>query len=344
MMNVKVSVVIPVYNAEKYITECIESLLNQTLKQCEFIFVNDGSKDNSFQIIENCRKKDNRVKLINQENQGVSIARNNGLEIALGEYVGFVDADDYIEKDMYETLYNCTKQYNYDLILSNFESEIEGHKVITKYSFPIGSILDESYIKGEILPYFLKADDLNTACNKLYRNKILKENLIRFPENVSLGEDGMFNISFIGSIDTMIYIDYTGYHYREVKGSATRNVAEKDYFQRALEVYRLELPTSLIGNINKVKIQKFKSLKLIRSVMSYIHVYFDPGKELSFKMRYRYIKEMIGNKCVKEALAIYCNENYNTMGNYEKFIINMIKRESTLGLYFATTYSRVRNK
>ncbi|WP_243556899.1 glycosyltransferase [Priestia megaterium] len=84
MMNVKVSVVIPVYNAEKYITECIESLLNQTLKQCEFIFVNDGSKDNSLQIIENYRKKDNRVKLINQENQGVSIARNNGLEIALG--------------------------------------------------------------------------------------------------------------------------------------------------------------------------------------------------------------------------------------------------------------------
>ncbi|WP_228307722.1 glycosyltransferase [Priestia sp. J2] len=344
MNNVKVSVVIPVYNVEKYITECIESLLNQTLEQCEFIFVNDGSKDNSVQIIENYRKKDNRVKLINQENHGVSIARNNGLEIALGEYVGFVDADDYIEKDMYQTLYNCARQNNYDLILSNFESEIEGHKLITKYSFPIGIILDESYIKREILPYFLKADDLNTACNKLYRHKILKENLIRFPENVPLGEDGMFNMSFIGCIDTMIYINYTGYHYREVKGSATRNVAEKDYFQRALEVYRLELPENLMGTINKVKVQKFKALKLIKNVMSYVHVYSHPAEELSFKMRYRYIKEMISNKYVKEALPIYCNENYNTIGNYEKFIINMIKRESTLGLYFATAYSRVRNK
>src|SRR3954470_7921673 len=105
-MSIKVSVVIPVYNAEKYITECIESLLNQTLKQCEFIFVNDGSSDNSSQIINEFKKKDNRIILINQENQGVSIARNNGLKAASGEYVGFVDADDYIDCEMYETIYS----------------------------------------------------------------------------------------------------------------------------------------------------------------------------------------------------------------------------------------------
>ncbi|MES9697320.1 glycosyltransferase [Bacillus sp. JJ927] len=103
------SVIIPVYNAEKYITQCIESLLNQTLRECEFIFINDGSTDNSEKIIEDYKKINDRITLINQENQGVSIARNRGLDVSTGEYVGFVDADDYIEKDMYEMLYNAAK-------------------------------------------------------------------------------------------------------------------------------------------------------------------------------------------------------------------------------------------
>src|SRR6476646_4070363 len=98
-MSQKVSVIIPVYNAGKYITRCIESLLNQTLQECEFIFINDGSIDDSREIIEGYKQVDDRIILINQVNQGVSIARNKGLYLAAGEYVGFVDADDCIEKD-----------------------------------------------------------------------------------------------------------------------------------------------------------------------------------------------------------------------------------------------------
>ena len=140
-MGIKVSVIIPVYNAEKYITECIESLLNQTLQQCEFIFVNDGSKDHSGAIIDEFKKKDSRIILINQENQGVSMARNNGLKAASGEYVGFVDADDYIENDMYETMYNHAKQDECDAVISNLESEMEGRKFISNYPFPQNTIL-----------------------------------------------------------------------------------------------------------------------------------------------------------------------------------------------------------
>ena len=101
------------------------------------------------------KKIDTRIILINQENQGVSIARNNGLKIASGEYVGFVDADDYIEKDMYERLYNSAKENNCDIVISNFESELEGHKVITKYPFPINTSLQKDFIEQEVLPYFI---------------------------------------------------------------------------------------------------------------------------------------------------------------------------------------------
>ncbi|WP_459501950.1 glycosyltransferase [Bacillus sp. C1] len=343
-MNPKVSVIIPVYNAGKYITQCIESLLNQTLQECEFIFVNDGSTDNSREIIEKYRKLDGRIILINQRNQGVSVARNRGLDLAAGEYVGFVDADDSVKRDMYRVLYDSVKENNCDVVISNFESEMEGHKVTTKYPFPIDTVLKRDYIEQELLPYFLKADNLNTVVNKMYRNHIIKENDVKFPNGIALGEDGMFNVEFFSIATRMKYINYTGYHYREVVGSATRNISERDYFERAVEVYTMELPKIYTDKLNKVKINQLKSIKFMNSVMSYIHVYFTPSKDISFGKRYKYVKSMIRNKHVREALPMYYSEIYNKLGRYERLIINLIKRQSTVGLYCVTAYSRFRNK
>ncbi|MBO1579737.1 glycosyltransferase [Bacillus sp. XF8] len=343
-MSKKVSVIIPVYNAEKYITQCIESLLNQTLQECEFIFINDGSIDNSREIIEGYKQVDDRITLINQENQGVSIARNMGLQLAAGEYVGFVDADDYIDKDMYETLYNSVKQSNCDVVISNFKGEMEGHKVIIKYPFPIDIVLKKDYIEQEILPYFLKADNLNTVVNKIYRNSLIKENNVKFPSGIALGEDGMFNVEFFSIATHMKYIDYVGYHYREVAGSATRDTSKKDYFKRAVEVYNMELPKTYTGKVDKVKIRELKSIKFINSVISYIYIYFEPSKDIRFSKRYKYVKNMVRNKYVREALPLYYGEAYSKLGRYEKFLINMMKRKFTAGLYFAVSYSRFRNR
>ncbi|EJQ97572.1 glycosyltransferase [Bacillus mycoides] len=340
----KVSVIIPVYNAEKYITQCIESLLSQTLQECEFIFVNDGSKDTSRQILERYQKLDNRIKLVNQKNQGVSIARNKGLQIAIGEYIGFVDADDYIEPDMYEILYNSAKQSNCDVVISNFKWEIEGHKIITKYSFPVDIVLQTDYIEQDLLTYFLKEDNLNTVCNKIYRNDLIKEESVKFPEKVVLGEDGMFNIQFFSNATSAKYIDYTGYHYREVVGSATKNISEKDYFKRAVEVYTMELPNIYTDKIDNVRMNQLKSIKFINSVMSYIHIYFTPCENVSFNKRYEYVRNMVRNKYVREALPIYCRETYGTLGKYEKFVVDLVKIKSIIGLYCVTAYSRFRNQ
>ncbi|WP_242219276.1 glycosyltransferase [Bacillus cereus group sp. BfR-BA-01380] len=343
-MSIKVSVIIPVYNAGKYITQCVESLLNQTLEQCEFIFINDGSTDNSREVIERYKELDSRIILINQENQGVSIARNKGLCLATGEYVGFVDADDYIEREMYEILYNSAKQDDCDVVISNINGEMEGHKVAIKYPFPVDTVLKKEYIDQELLPYFLKTDHLNTAVNKIYKKNIINENDVKFPEKVALGEDGMFNIEFFNHATSMKYINYTGYHYREVTGSATRNIVEKDYFKRAMEVYIMELPQIYTDKVDKVKAHQLKSIKFINSVMSYIYIYFTPSKDVSFSTRYRYVKNMIRNKYVREALPVYCSENYSKLGRYEKVVINMIRKKSAMGLYCAVAYSRFRSK
>ncbi|MBE1444718.1 glycosyltransferase [Paenibacillus sp. OAS669] len=343
-MSIKVSVIVPVYNAEKYVASCIESLLNQTLQECEFIFVNDGSKDQSGQVIEEYRKKDSRIKLIQQTNQGVSAARNAGLQAAAGAFVGFVDADDYVDKDMYEVLYSTAVQGDYDVVISNFESEIEGHKVITTYPFPHGTVLKKDYIEQEVLTYFLKSDQLNTVCSKLYKHKQIRDYQVKFPDKVALGEDGLFNMQFFRHADRIRYIDYTGYHYREVIGSATRNILEKDYFKRALEVYTLDIPDMYLTTMDKMRIQQLRSVKLINSVMSYIYVYFKASTEISLGERFKYVRNMINDPYVREALPYFYSEMYPSLGTYEKFIADMINKRFTLGLFAAATYSRLRNK
>ena len=164
-MKPKVSIIVPVYNCEEYLDEAIKSLLNQTLKEIEIIVVNDGSRDNSLLIANKYKDIDNRVKVVSQDNQGVSVARNFGLSIAKGEYIGFIDGDDWIESDMYKTLYDVAIRDNLDLVISDFEQELDGKNIVNKLDIPINSILTEKHILNEILYKFLIHDKLNTVCN-----------------------------------------------------------------------------------------------------------------------------------------------------------------------------------
>lgn len=109
MEKIKISVIVPVFNAEKYLKMCLNSLVSQTLKNIEIICIDDGSTDNSLAILDKFKSKDNRIKIIKQKNYGVSMARNNGISEAQGEYIGFVDADDWVDKDFFEKLYNAAQ-------------------------------------------------------------------------------------------------------------------------------------------------------------------------------------------------------------------------------------------
>lgn len=342
-MDCKVSVIIPVYNAAPYLGDCIRSLLNQTLRECEFIFINDGSQDASQTMIEGYMQEDRRIKLMNQENQGVSMARNRGLLEASGEYIGFVDADDYVKSDMFEVLYVAAKEDDCDVVVSHMASEIDGQQVVTSYPFPRSIRLDRSFIEVEVLSYFLKSDHLNTAVNKLYRRHLIEDHRLIFPEKVALGEDGMFNIQFFSVAMSMKCIDYTGYFYREVIGSATRNLKEKDYFHRALEVYRSIPPSSITEIHSNEHIQHLKAVRLIHATMSYIHMYYRPHQDWNFIKRHRYVKRMITHRFVQEALPKYVRERDIAMGRFEKLFVSLIKMKWAFGLWCAATYSRLRN-
>lgn len=343
-MSCKVSIIIPVYNSELFMITCIESLMNQTLKECEYIFVNDGSTDNTRTILESYKSNNPKIKVLHQKNQGVSMARNSGIALAEGEFIGFVDSDDTIEPDMFERLYGAAIQFNCDVVVSNFENETGKHRGITSYSFPNNTRLDRDFISKQVLPYFLKADDLNTVCTKLYKAAVLREAKVVFPEKVALGEDGYFNIHFLSVADSMVYLNYTGYLYKERAGSATRNIGEKDYFKRAVEVYESTLPDVYRNRIDPVMIPSLKAVRLINTILSIIHIYFTPSSEVGFRARYRYIRKAISHRYVRESLAEYYRTEYTKQGRYQKWLVELIRLKWVPGLYTMTLYSRIRNK
>jgi glycosyltransferase involved in cell wall biosynthesis len=344
MTNPTISIIIPVYNAAAYLDDCINSIINQTYASCEFIFINDGSSDESQLVIEKHLVKDFRIILINQENKGVSVARNRGLAIAKGKYIGFVDADDWLEKEMYQTLFDAIESTNCDLVLTNIIGNRNGVKYFSSYSFPTDRVLNRDYIQDELLPYLIKNDDLYSSCNKLFKASIIQENAIIFPIGNALSEDNIFNMLYFNKIASFKYVDYSGYNYREVEGSATRNIYEKDYFQNVLKIFKFDYRSFMDLKISDDTIVKLKSEKLINNVISLINIYFNSGKQMSFAKRYRYIRAMIYDENVQTAFKINFDTLFQNKNRYEKFIFQSIKSKSMLKLYLATAYSRFRNR
>lgn len=342
-METKVSVIIPVYNAERYLDECINSLRSQTLNECEFIFIDDGSKDNSKKIIQKYLKIDRRIKLIHQENQGVSVARNKGLDYCKGKFVCFVDADDYIDKHLMEKLYSTAIKNDLEMVIYNYKSELDGYEVRSKIDLPVNKKLDRMYIENNILIKFLKDDELNSVCNKFYKNVLIKEEGINFPKGMAIGEDRIFNINYICKIKNLMYIDYIGYYYREVEDSATRNILKHDYFKYEVDIFNSNTLNNIL-KLDSIEINKLKVKRFIDKVISYNYIYLKPNKTISFKDRYRYIKDIVNNPQVKDAINVYKKEYYNEKSRYEKCLIRMIKNRNIIGLYILTIYSWIRNK
>lgn len=129
-----ISIIVPVYNVEKYLKECIDSVISQTYKNLEIILVDDGSTDKSGEICDEYSKKDSRIKVIHKENGGLSDARNVALDIAKGEYIGFVDSDDYVEKDMFETLYKLAEEHNTEISSISFYKTLENEIIDVRNS------------------------------------------------------------------------------------------------------------------------------------------------------------------------------------------------------------------
>ena len=210
--NVKLSIIIPVYNVEPYLNKCIDSVVKQTLKDIEILCIDDGSTDNSLSILEEFREKDSRVKIIKLEsNKGPGFARNLGMKYARGEYFTFLDSDDWIDKNAYEQLYFYSKKFDLDMVmfrLINYEEETK--KIYETPYFNIVSLNDYQYkiFNYKDIPNMFSI--ISGPCNKIYKTSLIKKADIKFPEEYSMFEDNPF---FFDALLTSKKISFIPEHY-----------------------------------------------------------------------------------------------------------------------------------
>ena len=299
-MRDKISVIIPVYKVERYLDKCIESVVNQTHKNLEIILVDDGSPDNSPAICDEWAKKDSRIKVIHKENGGVSSARNLGIDEATGEYVCFVDSDDWVEPDYAESLLFRLKQDGTDCAVCNFYICGERKKGFNKID---DAVINFKSFSGEKVTFF-SSWIFNPTCNKMYKTKILKQNSIRFREDIHFGEDQIFFSEVLLVCHSASVVSKALYNYNIAASVATKVFwpEMEHYMQKKFECQKkLVEKLGADESVKKRLLAKFalQSIEHIASKNYLLHLKKEEALkalERAYNSYFQYVKESI-DKC-----------------------------------------------
>lgn len=232
MKSPLVSIILPAYNVEKYISICLESLINQTYKNLEIIVVVDGSPDNTLLVAKQFAIKDERVLVIEQANSGSGPARNNGVNHSHGEFITFVDPDDWVNPDFIETLVELQSNGNYDLVVTGNEEHLfenNDQKSVTIHGFSEEKILNSiSEVRNHYNHIRFIDQQINAPWAKLFKTSIIKEHNVRFPD-LRRSQDIYFNGEYYRQISSLIESTYNGYCYRVIHGEFAK--VHKDYYK-----------------------------------------------------------------------------------------------------------------
>ena len=309
----KISIIVPIYNVEKYLTNCIDSILNQTFKDFELILVNDGSTDNSLEICKHYKDIDDRICIIDKKNGGASSARNAGLDIAKGEYIGFVDSDDYIHPQMYELLYNQIIKNKADISMcefkrvSQFNKKELSDKVILNQEVEILNN-KEAVVKLEeygSVTYVV-------AWNKLYKKSLF--NNIKFKEGI-IHEDEYIIHRLLYQVNKLVYIKKELYFYLQREGS----IMDKKLNINSID-YLISSVDSLLAYSDKIRFFDEKNLINLKEKYEYVYLskilknysildknYHNNKKLLTLKNDFRKLLKILlksKNNSIKEKISL----------------------------------------
>lgn len=224
-----ISIIIPVYNVSQYLNECIQSVVNQSYKDFECILIDDGSSDGSEVICDQWEQKDSRIKVIHQSNQGVSKARNRGITEAQGEYITFIDSDDWIDPNYLNELLQPIKKYNVDLAVCGLQQHYN-NGTSKNYSYKTGIInIEQQYTNAftDVNKIFL----FFAPYIKLYRKKIIQEQNIHFPPEYTYGEDLLFNYNYLEYVKAIYIVEQCLYHYRIIGYGTLSSIKRINQFE-----------------------------------------------------------------------------------------------------------------
>ena len=314
----KLSVIVPVYNAEKYLRQCVDSLVNQTFSNMEIILVNDGSNDGSGVICEEYCKKYNNVKYIDKRNEGVMAAWIDGAKISEGEYIGFVDADDYCETDRFEQFINSAEKTQADIVIA-------GHMTID-----LNGNISNAARRGSISPGVYEGEDLEYIKNtyfkesyfsalrweKITKNELIRRNISSFNTEIALGDDIVFTLATLLDAKKLSVIENNGYYYRYNGNSITHSFSEK----------RIDELCYLCENINHICKSKgydaYKDLEFKRQLSVTTTMLISSNKR--FFERRKLLKKLRRTDTVKN---IFADNKYPIMSMAEKMKLYLLKHK-----------------
>lgn len=293
-----VSVIVPIYNAEKTLTRCLQSILNQTYKQLEIILVDDGSIDSTYKICQSFAQKDQRITVVQQANRGPAAARNHGLTLATGSFIQFVDADDFMEENMTERLLSLLKQA--DLAICSYRVDstvVKAHK-------------EGTFTRKQVIEQFgrlYKQSIIQSPCNKLYKSSLIHDQDLNFIEEYSFGEDLRFNLHYVSHCEHIAITKETLYTYKKRKQSLTTSYIDH-LFDQQLAIHQdvrdflQQQKGATTCNIQDIKESFVQSV--IQAATNLIH----PDNPNNYAQRKKELKQIMNNPVVlKEFSSIKGN-------------------------------------
>ena len=263
-----ISVIVPTYNVEKYLDKCIDSIVNQSYKNLEIILVDDGSSDKSGEICDKWGRIDSRIKVIHKENGGLSDARNIGLDVANGEYISFIDSDDFIEKDFYVYLKDLSEKYNSDIVECNFVKAYESK--LNEFEFPKNDFesitITDSY--GALKIYTSFDDDISTnsvvVWNKLYKSEIFND--IRFPVGKT-HEDQFTMYKILSKATTFVTSSEVKYGYFQRENS----IINKKFSEKRLEIFSAyDEVISFLHKMNYTELEEKFQRRYLQTLIDFV--------------------------------------------------------------------------
>ena len=323
-MKTKVSVIVPVYNVpKKYLEKCVSSLVNQTLNDIEIILVDDGTPNTSGKLCDGYAKKDSRIKVIHQENKGLCGARNTGVKSSTGEWISFVDGDDWIEPNAYEKLYNIGTKNNVDVVMFGYVKDYPSKSVIMHYDkyFENKKVYNTSediaYLQKMILNY-------NANCamapTKFIRKSVIEKYNIYHDEKLRQGAEGIeFNIRLFSKIKSALFLNETFYHYIYNDESITTVHNEKNH-QMVIDCFK-KIKGEINNDDSKIMGWFYNRMKYV-ILTTAISGYFSKSNKEPYKTQKRKFKKYMSDTLVQETLK---SKNYQGLSTTRKVTLFFIK-------------------
>lgn len=312
----KVSIIIPVYNSEKYIDRCLKSVINQSYRNIEVVVIDNGSKDMSVKIIKNYFNKDNRIKLYFSKTKGASVARNIGLEKATGDYALFIDSDDYVSEDYVEKMIKVIKNDKKTMVLCN-NKEIWNNRIDERKLFKeIGT----KSLEKEVVIKEIAIGNAGLVCSKLIDLKVVKDNNILFDRNIKLSEDLLFFLEVTNYTEEFIYLDESLYFYdRRNEKSITRRYIDNAWDNN---MYLLDKVKEIISKSNLSENEKESIIynRLKQCISFAISNEVDNIKFNNYRIRIKNIKKIINKNIYMKEIE---KSGYTSF--QEKFMISGVK-------------------